>query len=107
MDISQHLSHYDRRDYFASELAAAGWWSEAEQLWLIVPCTEVEEISDTEGQPLNFLQVGRPGVDGIAFGYRSGEAGFWAYHPIEGDFQLVAPTVQDFLKGWNAGEISV
>ncbi len=107
MDIPTHLSKYDCRDYFASELATDGCWSEDEQLWMIVPFTEAEEIADFDGHPLNFLQVGRPGVDGIAFGYRLGEPGFWAYYPIERDFQLVAPTVQDFLKGWSTGQITL
>ncbi len=106
-DIPEQLLKYDCRDYLTSELATDGCWSEDEQLWLVVPMTEVEEKSDSNGRPLNFLAVGRPGVDGIAVGYRLGRPGFWAYFPIEGEFLLIAPTVQEFLKSWRAGEITI
>jgi hypothetical protein len=89
-------------DYFGSMLASQGLWDEAAQLWLIVPAAEAQQH-----QEMDFLEVGRPGVDGILFGYRKGRPGFWAFYPIEREFQLLAENIQAFLKGWDEGRITV
>jgi hypothetical protein len=102
-----YQSEYDCDDYFGSELATQRLWSEPDQLWLIEPSSKIEEVVDSHGEPIGFLQVGRPGVDGIAFGYRLSHPGFWAYYPIEGECQYLAETVQDFLKRWYAGDGTV
>jgi hypothetical protein len=102
-----NLSDYACADYFESEYARTGHWSEDEQVWLIVPATEIEELRDFDGQPLNFLRVGRPGVDGVSFGYRKGQKGFWAYLPIESEFQYLAATIREFLTGWSSRTISI
>jgi hypothetical protein len=93
---------YPCDDYLASELAASGSWDEHTQLWLIVPLADVEELVAEQ-----FLVVGRPGVDGIAFGYRRDSPGFWAYHPIGGEYQRLASSVGEFLDGWRSGAITV
>jgi len=90
-------------DYFESRLAADGFWDEAGQLWLIEPTERVAEEPEAD-----FLQVGRPGVDDIGFGYRKNQPGFWAFHRmVDREFQYLAPSVQDFLDGWLAGKISI
>jgi hypothetical protein len=92
---------YRCQEYFSSQLAQHGCWDEAGQLWLIEPAERVEEEVEAE-----FLQIGRPGVDSIVFGYRKGKPGFWAYHRmVDQEFQYLAPTIMQFLDGWSSGEI--
>jgi hypothetical protein len=76
MNIPKEFKDYPCSDYFDSSLAVN--WDERGQILCILPATEIEELIDYNGQPLNFLRVGRPGVDGISFGYRKNELGFWA-----------------------------
>ena len=95
-------ARYPCEDYLASPYAAAGLWDEPARLWLIEPLARTEEHAT-----IGFLQVGRPGVDGVGLGYRAGQAGFWAYHPIDGRFERLAPSLESFLAGWHAGRISV
>jgi hypothetical protein len=79
-----------------------GVWDEFSILWLILPAREV-----TERFNINFLVIGRPGVDGIEFGYRANFDGIWAYYPIENNFVLLAPTLATFLEGWRSQKITV
>lgn len=103
MEVPERWSGYPSIDYFSSALASDGYWDEPGQLWLIEPCERVEEE-----QTVGFLQVGRPGVDSIGFGYRKGQPGFWALHRMEGcKFQYLARSVQEFLTGWLEGRITV
>ena len=103
MDVPEKWRDYPCEDYLSSPLATDGYWDEPGQLWLIEPCDRVEEEAAVE-----FLQVGRPGVDGIGFGYRKGQPGFWAMHRMEGKrFQHLAPDILAFLDGWFAGRITV
>jgi hypothetical protein len=103
MKIPHQWCGYPCDDYFSSPLAMQGYWDEPGQLWLIEPAERVEEDLQAE-----FLQVGRPGVDSIGFGYRKGEPGFWAYHRmVDTEFQFLAPSVQQFLEGWLNGSITV
>jgi hypothetical protein len=93
---------YDCAEYLDSQWSRDGLWDQSAQLWLIEPSTRAEE------QPaIGFLQIGRPGVDGIGFGYRAGQSGLWAYHPLEQRFQWLAPTLAALVAGWQAGRISV
>jgi hypothetical protein len=101
MDVPERWRGYPCEDYFSSPLAAEGYWDEPGQLWLIEPAERVEE--DNAG----FLQVGRPGVDGIGLGYRIGQRGIWAYYPMEREYRYLAPTVLQFLEGWLSGQLSV
>lgn len=102
MEIPERFSDYRCADYFASERFARGVWSESEQMWLVVSADDVVEDSKRE-----FLVVGRPGVDGIEFGYRRGHDGIWAHYPIGNDFTLVAPSVSALVEGWLGGSIKV
>jgi hypothetical protein len=102
MEESEYLEKYNCADYLNSSLFDAGFWDEEGQLWLIEPGSKAQERPE-----IGFLQIGRPGFDGIGFGYRSRNPGFWAYHPIDSRFQLLAPSLDEFLKGWYAGNISV
>ena len=101
-EIPEQFKGYRCSDYFASERFRSGVWSESEQLWLIISADEVVERPER-----GFLVVGRPGVDGIEFGYRRGHNGIWAYYPIDDDFRYVAPTVSTLVEGWLGGSITV
>ena len=103
MDVPDRWTDYPCQEYFSSHFANEGYWDESAQLWLIESAGQVEEDAVA-----GFLQVGRPGVDSIGFGYRKGQAGFWAYHRmIDRRFQFLAPTIQRFLDDWSAGRIQV
>lgn len=102
MKVPALFRGYACDDYFGSSRLVQGVWSESEQLWLIVPAEEVAEDAEQ-----SFLVIGRPGVDGIAFGYRRGIAGVWAYYPQEARFEHVAADVQALVDGWLSGAISV
>ncbi len=102
MQVPAHLRGYACDDYFASEWAERGFWDDPSQLTLIVPAAEVEERPE-----LQLLVVGRPGVDGILFGYRVGHPGLWAYHPIDREFVLMAPSVAELVEGWLSGKLAV
>jgi hypothetical protein len=103
MDVPKRWCAYQCEDYFSSPLAVEGFWDESGQVWLIEPAERVEEEPDA-----GFLQIGRPGVDSIGFGYRKGYPGFWAFHRmVDRDFQFLAPSVQEFMEGWFAGRITV
>jgi hypothetical protein len=102
MGVPERWSGYPCLDYFSSPLAITGYWDETVLHWVIEPAERIEEESEAE-----FLQVGRPGVDGIGYGYRKGRPGFWAFHRmIDRDFEFLAPTIHQFLDGWNAGRIA-
>lgn len=102
MAIPEHFRDYKCSEYFGSEQFTRGVWSDSEQLRLIVAADEVAERPDLE-----FLVVGRPGVDGIEFGYRKNHDGIWAYYPISREFSKVASSVNDLVEGWFAGRIKV
>jgi hypothetical protein len=102
MEVPDKWRSYPCEEYFSSPLAFNGYWDESGQIWLIEQAGRVEEC---EGE---FLQVGRPGVDSIGFGYRRGEPGFWAFHRmVDREFQYLAPSVQEFIEAWFAGRITV
>ena len=58
---------YSCRDYLASEWATTGLWDESAQLMFVVPASDAVEHDELE-----FLEIGRPGSDGILLGYRLG-----------------------------------
>lgn len=103
MEVPERWRAYPCEGYFSSSLSTDGYWDEPGELWLIEPGERVEEEPQAE-----FLEVGRPGVDSIGFGYRKGQPGFWALHRMEGgEFQFLSPSIEEFLEGWFAGRISV
>ena len=103
MNVPEQWRDYPCEDYFASSLAIEGFWDEAAQLWLIEPMMHLEEDDGAE-----FLQVGRPGVDDIGFGYREGRPGFWAFHRLcEPRFQYLASSITEFLNAWLANRLEL
>jgi hypothetical protein len=68
----------------------------------VLPTSEIELVEQEQ-----FLGVARPGVDGILFGYRSGQPGIWAYYPSSGEFKFMSPALSGFVKGWFSGLLSV
>ncbi len=96
------LEDYQCSEYLASQWAAEGLWDELAQLFLLEPLSRVEILSD-----IGFMQVGRPGVDGIGLGYRFKQAGLWAYYPVDQRFELLATSLELFLKGWSTNTITV
>lgn len=69
---------------------------------LIESVDEIEELSE-----IGFLQIGRPGVDGIVFGYRKGGTVIWAYYPMDDEFSFLCSSVEELVEGWVAGRITV
>ena len=95
-------SHYRCDDYFNSDLPRCGWWDEASQCQYIEPVRHLVEREEKR-----FLVIGRPGVDGIEWGYRSGLEGVWAYYPIDDAFVWLAPSAADLREGYASGRITV
>jgi hypothetical protein len=102
MDVPEKWHSYDCRDYFLSPLSESGWWDEAGQCWYIEPAEHVYEDGERE-----FLVIGRPGVDGIEWGYRRGHQGIWAFYPIGREFVLLAESASEFREGYESGRIWV
>jgi hypothetical protein len=97
MDIPERFNDYRCTDYFASDTYSHGVWDKSSHIWVIVGFGEVVEHSELE-----FLVIGRPGCDGIEFGYRKRHDGLWAYYPIDREFKLVAPSISALVEGWLA-----
>jgi hypothetical protein len=102
MGTPKHLQDFHCDDYFASPWASEGYWDEPSQLMLVVPVGDHELRSD-----LDFLVIGRPGVDGIELGYRRGMQGIWVYYPYENRFVAVAATTAELIDGYMSGRITV
>jgi hypothetical protein len=103
MEIPEQWRGYPCDDYFSSPFPTEGYWDESSQLWLIEPANRVHEEGEAE-----FLQIGRPGVDSIGFGYRKGHSGFWAFHRMtDREFQYLAASIKEFIAGWDSGQITV
>jgi hypothetical protein len=96
------LARYESSAEMNDPLWREGLYDEEAHLWLLEPAHRFEYLAEDQ-----FLQVGQPGVDGIGFGYREDQSGFWAFYPQEGRFQLLAPSVSQFIEGWYAGKITV
>ena len=108
MDVPSQFARFPCGDYFASPLAENGHWCEPSQLWVIVPATQAEELTNSDGTKLDFLRIGDPaGVDGIPFGYRVGNPGVWAYYPIDNHFALIAPSVEQLVQLWDSGRLTL
>lgn len=102
MHVPHKYRGYRCEDYYASPWSEKGYWDEEAQLELIVPADQVEEIPGHA-----FLAIGRPGVDGISFGYRKGHAGVWAFYPTEETFVLIAATTEELVQKWRTDRISL
>ena len=93
---------YHCEDYFREGWCERGHLDEASHTLVFAPLTEAYENPEIE-----FFVVGTSGWDGIDFGYRRGQAGLWAYYPIEREFKFMAPTVAELVEGWCSGRLSV
>lgn len=100
--IPPRFSRYACGDYFGSPRLVHGVWCATSLVWLILPFERVEERAD-----IAFLVVGRPGVDGIEFGYRKDDKGLWAFHPLDTRFQYLAADAGALVSGWLAGDLRV
>lgn len=56
---------------------------------------------------LSMLVIGRPGVDGLVWGYRKTHPGIWVYYPVDDEYRLIAATVADLHEGYSSGRIAV
>ena len=102
MDVPEKWRSYNCDDYFLSPLSENGWWDEPAQCWYIEPADRVLEDARRD-----FLIIGRPGVDGIQWGYRRGEQGLWAHYPIDDEFVLLARSASELRDGYASGRITV
>ena len=102
MKKPEKYKNYHCEDYFLSQKYVNGIYDEPSQLWVIIPAIEVEEDIENE-----FLVIGRPGFDGLQFGYRKHKKGLWVHYPIENEFTLLAPNIATLADGWINGKISV
>ena len=102
MEIPEHLRAYECSDYFSSERFSRGFYDETAYLWTFYALDDLQEHAELE-----FLAVGRPGCDGIEWGYRKEHPGLWAFYPTEQRFEYLAPTAAELFEGWYAGQITV
>ena len=105
--IPKKLSEYSCEEYFA-KYAKKGFYHPTEQYWFVDKVADIEELIDEEeDEPLDFLSIGGPGVDGIRWGYRKGNPGIWSWTPITGKFARLADSIDDLLVRWEARQIKV
>lgn len=102
MDIPEKWRSYNCSDYFLSPFSESGWWDSEGQCWYIEPAGRIYE-----DEARAFLILGRPGVDGIEWGYRKGYQGIWAYYPIDNDFVFLSNSVSELREGYLSGRITV
>lgn len=102
MKVPETWSEYPCIDYCSSRFAESGWFDELGQYWYIERAGGVDIDPDSQ-----LLVIGRPGVDGILWGYRKGIDGLWAYYPIDRDYVHIADGVEDLRDGYASGRITV
>jgi hypothetical protein len=102
MSVPEKWRPYNCGDYFVSALAVTGWWDAEGQCWYIEPAERIYEDSVRA-----FLVIGRPGVDGIEWGYRRDREGIWAHYPIENEFRAIANSASALRDGYSSGRIKV
>jgi hypothetical protein len=98
--IPKQFIRFDCLEYFRD--FQEGRYSASAHLWFILPVAEIGLHHEEDA-----LTVGRPGVDGIEFCYRSGHSGIWAFYPIESEWRAVASTLKDLEERWTDGSLSV
>lgn len=102
MAVPERWEGYLCADYFDGGWADRGHFHEPSQCLVVVPLHQVYEKAE-----VGFFAIGRSGCGGIDFGYRRGHAGLWAYHPVGGRWQYMAPSVADLVEGWCSGRLFV
>lgn len=100
--FSPKYEGFNAEEYFTNKRFFAGIYDNESHLQLILPEEEIY-IFSTE----DFLVIGRPGVDGIEFGFRKNQEGIWAYYPIDQRFSLVAANIAELVRGWYAGNVAI
>jgi hypothetical protein len=100
MKTPASLRDFHCSDYFGSAWAKSGYYDEPSQIMLVLPVRERVVRAD-------FLVMGRPGVDGIEFGYRRGKHGIWAYYPMEDRFARVAKTTADLIDVYTSSRMKL
>ena len=88
--------------YATDTLPQEGFFSPAEQNWLLRPMSEWV-LHEEEG----WLEVGSAGVDGISFAVRKSTRGIFAFYPIDRAFEWKAPDGPSLISGWLEGRITV
>lgn len=100
MDIPDTWRAYQCGDYFGSPLAMTGAWDADAQIWYVEPAEGLVEDANR-----GFLIIGRPGVDGITWGYRKGRPGIWVHYPLEDRFEHIADSATALHERWRSGQI--
>ena len=93
---------YPCAEYFEGAWSREGNFDKQSQTWVVHPEHDVYERIDA-----GFMAVGRSGVGGIDFGYRVDRLGLWAYYPIDGTFKFMAANLDELVRGWISGTLSV
>ena len=101
-EVPEQFSAFACGEYFATDAFRRGVFEVSTQVYLVAPIEQLRIVPEH-----NFLAVGRPGVDGIEFGFVAGQPGVWALYPSEGRLAPVAQSLAGLLSGWTAGSISV
>jgi hypothetical protein len=99
---SLDLVAFGCEDYLSSKWGRDGLYDESAEVQIIYNSADAIAHDD-----IGFLEIGRPGVDGLSFGYRKGERGLWVHYPYENRFERLAYSVAEFVGRWNRNEIVV
>jgi hypothetical protein len=102
VNVPEKWQPYNCDDYYRSQLAQTGWWEPLAQCWYL---ERAEGVYEDEAR--QFLVIGRPGVDGIEWGYRRGLDGIWAHYPIENTFIRVAASADELRSGYADGSVTI
>jgi hypothetical protein len=98
------MTHFTEvlREFAVETFPASGHYSQTSQFWILRPVAEWD-LHEDDGR----LDVGGPGCDGISWALRRGEAGVFAYYPIDAEFLWKAADAASLVSGWEGGEIKV
>ena len=102
MDLAEITREFACDDYTESEYSRTGWFDEETQCWCIEPASRL--VVDSES---SLLVIGRPGVDGIIWGYRRSHSGIWAYLPVDRELRWLASSVCELRSGWEHGTLKL
>lgn len=103
------------------EMMAVGEGEWFESMWLVWQLEEIVEQNTRyraaancgryDRDFTNFVFFAGAGTDGILFAFPVQQAAcassVWVWHPIRDEWKELAPSLEDFLRGWLVGTISV
>ncbi len=98
MNIPCRFQSFKCDEYFNS--FRSGRYDESAYIWYILKEAELEIDEHRKA-----LIIGRPGVDGISFCYRSEQDGIWAHYPIEEEWLYLCKTLGELEKMWKKGTL--